>query len=58
MKLPVPSDEIIFLASNRPYMHYRKEEFCRIHEFHKKIAILKDLTRYLKTVHKLSREDY
>ncbi len=58
MKLPAPSAETILAANNRPYMKYRKEEFCRIHECHKKKAVFKDLTRHLKTVHKLSREDY
>ncbi len=58
MKLPAPNNETIIEANNRPYMKYRREEFCRVDECYKKKSVFKDLTRHLKTVHKLTKKDY
>ena len=58
MKLPAPSDEAIMEANNRPYMKYRREEFCKVDACFKKRSVFKDLTRHLKTVHKLTRKEY
>eukprot|EP00795_Rhopilema_esculentum_P002633 gene2633-830_t len=57
-KLPVPSDNDLLSANHRPYMKYRKREFCKVTGCPKQWEAFNDLTRHLRKKHKISREEY